>query len=197
MLPALGLAAVGLGLGLGIWDRINAQRNFRRALNMPMPYYQRGLELYNQLVDPNFGLGMFTRLAQRSVTPDAYAQIYAMRGGSPLQAQLAFQQAQRQSMLGALDTYRQFRMGALQTAAGLLGQGMGLEAERMGLAAQNVWQGSAMIGSLANQMLMMGTTLYGLQSSSAMMGRLAPMMWAPTMMGGYMAPYGPWGSAFF
>lgn len=164
---------------------------------MPMSYYQRGVGLYNQLVDPNFGLGMFTRLAQRSVTPDAYAQIYAMRGGSPLQAQLAFQQAQRQSMLGALDTYRQFRMGALQTAAGLFGQGMGLEAERMGLSAQNAWQSSAIMGSLANQMLMMGTTLYGLGSSNAMMGRLAPMMWAPTVMGGYIAPYGPWGSAFF
>jgi len=179
LLPILGAVSAGLGLvsSLGLFSR-------PRYRPPSTPYYGTGLGYFEQITSPTYGIQPFLRMAAAGPTLADYGALYAMRGGSGLMAQAAFTAAQRQQMDAALSAFQQYRLGLTQTAASLLGQGMGIDAERLGLARQDYWLAQQRRASFFNNLLMGGVALLGTGWAMGNMMRQPP--W-----GAFVDPFAP------
>lgn len=181
---------LALGVGLPFLSQgLNALFGGGRSVRMPRfssPFYDQALQMNRQLSDPTYGLSTFRSLIRVPTVAD-FGAMMAMQGGSPLLASHLRTQALREANTQALMQWRQFRLSTDQLRASLLSAGMQTDAERMGLAMQDLWQRRQARMSFLNNLLGMGTTI---ASAYLMRPGTSPFNWLfpGSMWGGGAVP---------
>lgn len=165
-MPLSTLIAGGLAAGGALGGFLSRPDKVRRGDVNPDPN-GLALERFNELRDPTHMFSQFRTMGKEAAgSADQFLQSTAALGGSERLAQARHQSSQNRATKQALDSFRQFRLGANRQANQALNMHFGNERFTTQMVQQADQGRSATTQSLFNNLAGIGSTILGRQLGS-------------------------------